>query len=1016
MVWTFDEFELDTAACELRRRGRPVVLQPRVFDTLRYLLENSTRVVSRQELLDALWKGQKVKPGAVPWCVNHVRRALGQRALDKYPIDTIRGRGYRFVAPARRQGARADSSPPQENARWSSPAGAEGPFVGRAEVMGRLVDALSSARAGEGAITLLTGHPGIGKTRSMTELAALAQSWGIGVWSGRCIADGGAPELFPFVCLLRDASADRTLSAPDRVEAEELLALLQPQLSSSSAKRSEAVHDAGRFWLLDRLVHFFRRTAQQRARLILIDDLQDADGSSLDVLSWLSPDLRRTKLLVVASARQSVNGTTVAELEARVRAARIVSLAPLRESDVKEYLEARLGGAGASDVAASVFALSAGNPLFVREAVSLLADREGNVDERNLAGTELPAVAQEVLARRVATLPADVRATLEIACVIGEQFDLPLLQHVAALGSQDLLSRLDAAVFAQFLRGTPVAGRYEFSHALIHAALYDGLAASRRVELHGLLARALEAMSAFEPRLHELAYHLYRGLPESGHERTVIACRHAGDAAVRAFAYEDATKFYGWALAAQRYAHAPDLRQSCELLLASARALRRAGGVEESVMYCARAIDVATEHGFADLLLEAVGYLRPTVWMALIPDPFSLKALTRALELLPEDATPERTRAVGRLACLPPHSCTVAESQAIAARGLGMARELGEPTHLLEALGHRLYGLSGPDHLDELLATSEEMLRLVTPDKAWWSAEAYIGRYLAFLQRADLGSASRALESFGEVAHSLRMPEAIWQYDSYGALLRFHAGDLEYAEARFIELNEQAKRLRLNYARFRFTYQKIALRMERRGHAWFAGHPEPLHEADWTWARAIPCYRADRIVELLESGAKAEAKIDFSALASDGFESITRDHAYLYTLSKLALAAIALEDSEQVRVLHARLLPYARFNPVHGWGFFLGSVSYFLGMLARYLGDQSAAFGHFEVALGMHRELGYKSQILRTQLALAEMSEPASAGGLRRGRPSARQVGAAARRLGLVGLAERATLIAESAR
>lgn len=1014
MVWTFDEFELDTAACQLRRRGRPVVLQPRVFDTLRYLIENSARVVSRQELLDALWKGQQVKPGAVPWCVNHVRRALGQRALDKYPIDTIRGRGYRFVATVRRQGARSEPPPDEASPRWSTAQSSEGPFVGRGDVMGRLVDALSSARAGEGGITLITGPQGIGKTRSMTELAALAQAWGISVWSGRCIADGGAPGLFPFICLLRESRADRTLSGPDRAEAEELLSLLSPQSAPSGQTGPEQVQDAGRFWLLDRLVHFLRRSAQQRARLVLLDDLHDADASSLDVLSWLSPDLARTKLLIVGSARQSANGPTPATLEARIRPARVLALTPWRESDVKQYLEARMEGAPAEFVPA-VFALSAGNPLFARETVSLLADRQRFGQGEELASVELPAVAQEVLARRVAMLPPDVRGTLEVACVIGERFDLPLLQKVTGLGSQDLLSRLDAAIFAQFLRTELAHERYEFAHGLIHAALYDGLPASRRVELHGEIARALESISQLEPRLYELAYHLYKGLPESGYQRSLAVCRQAGDLAMQAFAYEDAAKFYGWALAAQRYAQAPDLRKTCELLLASAFALRRGSSVEESVLYCARVIDLATTEGYADLLLEAACYLRPTVWIAQVPDPFALRAVTRVLELLPEDARVPRTRAFGRLACLPPHSCRVEESQSIGARAVALAREIGNPALLLETLGYTLYGLSGPDDLDRLLAATEEMLRLVTPDKAWWSAEAYIGRYLAFLQRADLPSAERALAAFGEVAHSLRMPEAIWQFDSYKALLHFHAGELEYAEARFTELNEQAKRLRLNYARFKFAYQKSALRMERRGHAWIAGHPEPTHEADWTWARTIPCYRADRVAELLDSGSVGEARIEFAALSSDGFQSITRDHAYLYTLSKLALAAVALEEVEQARVLYEKLLPYARFNPVHGWGFFLGSVSYFLGVLARFLGDSTAAIGHFELALGVHRSLGFKSQILRTQLALAEMSEE-SAGEARRGRPSARQVGAAARRLGLVGLAERASLIADGVR
>jgi hypothetical protein len=993
-----------------------VVLQPRVFDTLRYLIENSSRVVSRQELLDALWKGQRVKPGAVPWCVNHVRRALGQRALDKYPIDTIRGRGYRFVASVR-QGPRVDSVPPDTSPRWQSTDGVEGPFIGRSDVMGRLVDCLSSARAGEGSIVLLTGAQGIGKTRSMTELAALAQAWGLSVWSGRCISDGGAPGLFPFISLLREARADRTLSAPERAEAEELVAAVSPRQvePASNVGQLPAVPDAGRFWLLDKIVHFLRRAAQQRARLVLLDDLQDADASSLDVLSWLSPDLPRTKLLVVTSARQSVNGTSLSALEARIRPARVVALHPWREGDVKQYLETRLGAEAPSDFTPAVFALSAGNPLFAREAVSLLSDRKRFGSPEESSSSELPVVAQEVLARRVALLPEAVRSVLEVACVIGEHFDLPLLQKVTGLGSTELLSRLDAAVFAQFVRAKLPLERYEFSHGLIHASLYEGLAASRRVALHGEIAAALPALTQLEPRLYELAYHLYKGLPESGHERALAVCRQAGDAAGRAFAYEDAAKFYGWALAAQRYAQGPDLRTSCELLLASAVALRRAGSVEESVLYCARAIELATAEGFADHLLEAAACLRPTVWLAPVPDPFALRALTRALELLPEESKAQRTRAYARLACLPPHSCNTAESQAIGARAVRLARELGHPALLLETLGHNLYALSGPDHLDELLTVTEEMLRLADRETAWWTAEAYVGRYLAFLQRADLPSAERALKSFGDVAHALRMPEAIWQYESYSALLRFHAGELEYAEARFAELFDQAKRLRLNYARFKYTYQKIALRMERRGHAWFAGHPEPLHEADWSWARAIPCYRADRIVELLESGAKAEAQVEFAAIASDRFQSVTRDHGFLYTLSKLSLAAVALDDVAQARVLYETLLPYARFNPVHGWGFYLGSVSYFLGVLARHLGDTSAAHGHFELALGMHRALGYKSQILRTQLALAEMSDP-TAEALQRGRPSARQLGAAARRLGLVGIAERASLIAEGAR
>jgi tetratricopeptide (TPR) repeat protein len=885
--------------------------------------------------------------------------------------------------------------------------------------MGRLVDGLSSARAGEGSVILLTGPQGIGKSRSMTELASIAQAWGIGVWSGRCIADGGAPWLFPFISVLREAAGDRTLPAPDRTEAEALLALLSPRPAATEEKApvGTTVPDGGRFWLLDRLVRFLRHASQQRVRLVLIDDLQDADAGSVDVLSWIAPDLSRTKLLVVASARPASEGAAAsAALAARIRPARVQALTPWQESDVSQYLVGRLGADVSSGWGAAVHALAAGNPLFVREAASLLTDRQRLGARADVEIGALPVVAQEILARRVATLPADVRSVLEVACVIGERFDLPLLQRVTGLGSQDLLCRVEAAVSARFVRSEAGVERYEFSHGLIHDALYDALAASRRVELHGEVARALESMMQLEPRIYELAYHLHKGLPESGQDRAISACRRAGDASMHAFAYEDAARFYGWALAAQRYTQKPDPRQSCELLLSAGYAYRRAGRVEESVVHCARAIDVATAQGYADLLLEAACRLRPTVWMAQIPDVFALRALTRALELFPEEAKAERARALGRIACIPPHCTVVEESQRLAASGVALARELGEPSLLLETLGASLFGFSGPDELDRLLAVSEEIIRLATPTTMWSAAEAYIGRYMAFLQRADLASAERALAAFGEVAHGQRMPEAIWQFENYSTLLRFHMGELEYAEARFNELHEQANRLRLNYARFNYAYQRCALRMERRGHPWFAGHPEPLHEADWTWARSIACYRADRIVQLLDSGAVAEARVDFAALVGEGFRTVTRDCNYLYALSKLALAAVELKETEQARVLYEMLTPYAKYNPVHGWGFYLGSVSYFLGVLARFLGDTAAAVRHFELALEIHRSLGYKSQILRTQLALAELTESSPSGGLRRGRPSARQVGAAARKLGLVGLAERATLIADGAR
>src|SRR5688572_5971555 len=200
VVFAFGQFELDVGARELRRDGRSVPLQPRVFSTLLYLIEHRDRVVSQQELIDALWEGAQLNPIAVPWSISHARRALGQRANSNPLIETVRGRGYRFIADVRSHSdaASVGDSPLTWNSSVRT-ASAGGLFVGRDEVMAQLVSALGAARAGQGSLCLLTGEPGIGKTRCAEEIADLARRLGLSVWTGRCLDIGAAPAFWPWI-------------------------------------------------------------------------------------------------------------------------------------------------------------------------------------------------------------------------------------------------------------------------------------------------------------------------------------------------------------------------------------------------------------------------------------------------------------------------------------------------------------------------------------------------------------------------------------------------------------------------------------------------------------------------------------------------------------------------------------------------------------------------------------------------------------------------------------------------
>ena len=103
MTYTFGDYELDTMLYELRYAGEPCKLEPRVFNVLAYLIAHRTQVVTRDELLDALWPGLFNSVSLLNTCIMEVRKAVGDSGQVQQVIKTFRGRGYRFIAPTTEQ-------------------------------------------------------------------------------------------------------------------------------------------------------------------------------------------------------------------------------------------------------------------------------------------------------------------------------------------------------------------------------------------------------------------------------------------------------------------------------------------------------------------------------------------------------------------------------------------------------------------------------------------------------------------------------------------------------------------------------------------------------------------------------------------------------------------------------------------------------------------------------------------------------------------------------------------------
>lgn len=1010
MIFLFGDFELDASTYKLRRGEREVALQPKVFDAIRYLVENHDRVVRKEELLEALWPGEHVNDTAVPWTISRARKVLEQDADSNFPIETVRGRGYRFAGEVRR---RRPSEPPSSSPRLATgrPRASLDPFVGRADAIERLVGALHEASAGRGRLVLLTGEAGIGKTRCLNEFAVMARGLNLGVWTGRCLEGGRGAAFWPWVQVVRDALAEGALGPALAAEGQALLGELIPRADidhQTDVGASSAV--AARFWVIEKLSRFLLKCAEATPRVIFLDDVHWADEASLDLLIFLAAELSKGALLVAATARDAAqpHSEPWSKALARLGPSERIALAGLGAKEVATYVSEVTGLTLAPDVQAAVYAKCAGHPLFLQETARLLTDlgeRKGAAAVRPDDIT-VPGVARDVLRGRLTGLPAATCEALEIACAIGQEFDVPLLQGALAIDSKTLLLRLDDAVRARLIAPRRKAGTYGFVHDTIREALYEEQSTARRVEIHGRVARALEERPRGDFSINDLAYHSYRALPQAEPASVERYAREAAEAAMGTFAYEEASEFYEWALEAQRFRSDADARAHCELLLAYAAALRLSGRVRDAQKTVARSIEIAQKNRFADLLSEAARKLRPSASIALVADPLALQALEDASELVSDDDPGLRIRVLAQLACVPPHSLSIERSQELSARAVALARANGDPADLIEALRSRFHALSGPDCIDELLQVADEIMSLEPYAKSNMRGDAEVARYHALVHRGDMRAAERALEDIGRVGRMLRRPETMWHYERDKATLAFQAGRFDEAQAVFHDLFAQGRRLRLPYGKFFFMMHVLVLAYERTGFG-ILQNAETEWRTHLDWAASLPSYQAHEIRFLFEMKRLDEARQAFDAMARKGFESITRELGYLNALAQLSVVAVGFDDRERAESLYSLLRPYPNHNTPTNFGFYQGSVSYFLGLLANLLGRTRDATTHLEDALAMNTRLGCVPQVARTQLALAATLSQDGARPSRRAQDLVTQATATARRLSMAPLIER---------
>jgi serine/threonine protein kinase/tetratricopeptide (TPR) repeat protein len=437
-------------------------------------------------------------------------------------------------------------------------------FVGRDPELRSLTAAWEHAKSAQRSLVLVAGEPGMGKTRLCAEFACSCAAEGATVLTGRSDEQALLPYQ-PFVealqCYASMCPQPDLLSQLSEIGGGAELRLLLPELVRKvPALPALAPMDAEgqRFRLFETVSAFLAAISRSRPTLLVFDDLHWADQPSLLMLRHLARASGPARLCIVANYRdtemapEKALAAMFADLRRELFTARI-SLTGLARLHVNELVESIVRGVPGCLVEA-VAEKAGGNPFFVGEMVRHLIETEaldvlGDTITSRRPELGVPEGIKDIIRQRLGRLSEDCNQVLRLAAVIGQEFDLILLEKLSGVPEDRLLDVIDEGFRAQLIR--EAAGghdRCRFAHSLIQETLYDDLSGPRRARLHRRIGETMERLGGHDPPLADLAWHFARTAGLGEVEKAVDYASRAGDRAALSLAHEEAARFYEMAL------------------------------------------------------------------------------------------------------------------------------------------------------------------------------------------------------------------------------------------------------------------------------------------------------------------------------------------------------------------------------------------------------------------------------------------------------------------------------------
>jgi DNA-binding winged helix-turn-helix (wHTH) protein/predicted ATPase len=544
---------------------RRLDLMPKAFAVLRHLVEHAGRLVTKQELLAAVWSDTAVSEAALSSCIRDLRRALGDSPQTPRYIETVHRRGFRFIGPV----ARTADSPGTPRSEAVERDAAASMLVAREAELARLRALFGRASEGRRQLVFVTGEPGIGKTALVEAfLGRLAATSPVRIGRGQCVEQYGAGEAYLPVLealgrLGRRAGGDeivRVLKQHAPTWLAQLPALVvDPDLEAVQRRALGATRER----MLRELVESLDALTVDSPLVLVLEDLHWSDSATIDLLAMLARRRDASRLLVLGTYRPADLAVSDHPLKAAKRELELhaqceeISLEFLGEDDVTEYLCRRFEQRQwPADLARMLHRKTDGNPLFLVNTVDDLVAR-GHLRQEDgewVLGTavkdlavEAPETLWQMVEQQVERLAPEEQALLAIASAAGAEFSAAIAA-VDGIDAQEAERRFESLTRrGQFVRAVgvaewpdgTVAGRYAFIHALYQHVLYARVPAGQRVGLHFRIAERLER--AHGPRTGEIAGELAMHFAE-GRDPVRAADYHfrAGETALRQHGYREA--------------------------------------------------------------------------------------------------------------------------------------------------------------------------------------------------------------------------------------------------------------------------------------------------------------------------------------------------------------------------------------------------------------------------------------------------------------------------------------------